>query len=371
MATYFFVLRKSGLGDAVLVLPKPLPLMKRKVEVLFRNLGNPKSCHFFASEQMAAKHWCFTDFDMSNSPRELCEVWEPLVEYCVFQKEWTEAKKDHYQGYVELKKPFTLNQIRKIRRGVHFAKRKGTPTQARDYCMWDKYPMDYRKEHKRGVQKRHTGAGDNGPWEVGVWKPVKGNQGKRTDLTCVAEMISEGQTLRKVAKRYPESIIRYGSGIRTLISCQKPPVKPKPKVYWFYGASGTGKTHKAEAEGGLADYKIARTNPDPARIFDQYVPGLTKRFIFENFHKLAIRHDQLIQYLDERRIMVKTMYDTKWFYPEEIYITCTYAPSDMWSGNELAEVTRRLTVPPEEFTQVYTPPTEPVTPEPMASFRCD
>jgi len=317
---------------------------------------------------MSAKHWCFTDFDMVNTPTELCELWEPLVEYAVFQREWTEKKKQHYQGYVELKKPLSLNQIRKIRRGVHFVKRKGTPLQARDYCMWDTYPLDYRKEQKRGVQKRCTDEGDNGPWEVGVWKSVKGKQGKRTDLSPVVDMVREGKTLYKIAKEHPDAIVRYGNGIKTLIACQKPPPKIIPVVYWFWGASGTGKTYAAETEGGIKDYKVARSNPERDRRFDQYIDGLTTRFVFENWSRDEMTFAHFLQYTDRRRIQIKTMYDVKWFNPQEIYITCTFSPSDLWIGNQLVEVTRRCTGGIREFKEFYTPPTVPNTP---SSLVCD
>lgn len=94
----------------------------------------------------AAYHWCFT----LNNPKTgvdgakfLEQVTDPDegwgVEYLVFQLEkGVKEKTPHYQGYCEFTKAERLTSIKKKGFGAalaHWEKRKGTPAQARDYCM--------------------------------------------------------------------------------------------------------------------------------------------------------------------------------------------------------------------------------------------
>lgn len=93
----------------------------------------------------AAYHWCFT----LNNPKQkdgqkfLELVTSPDdgwgVEYLVFQLEKGKKKgTEHYQGYCEFTKAERMTSIKKKGHGAaeaHWEKRKGTPAQARDYCM--------------------------------------------------------------------------------------------------------------------------------------------------------------------------------------------------------------------------------------------
>lgn len=92
-----------------------------------------------------AYHWCFT----LNNPKQpdgqkfLELVTDPDegwgVEYLVFQLERGKKEKTpHYQGYCEFTKAERMTSIKKKGHEAdrcHWEKRKGTPAQARDYCM--------------------------------------------------------------------------------------------------------------------------------------------------------------------------------------------------------------------------------------------
>lgn len=98
-----------------------------------------------AKQGNKAYHWCFT----LNNPKQpdgqkfLELVTDPDegwgVEYLVFQLERGKKEKTpHYQGYCEFTKAERMTSIKKKGHEAdrcHWEKRKGTPAQARDYCM--------------------------------------------------------------------------------------------------------------------------------------------------------------------------------------------------------------------------------------------
>lgn len=253
-----------------------------------------------------------------------------------------------------MKKRHSLRQMRGILDGPHYEPRFGTRAQAREYCLLG--------------EKRVPGP-DNGPWTLGEWTAKQGQQGKRTDLDDVVDRVRRGKGMMSLAKHHPTSVIRYGSGLQRLIDLQPPPQKPIPVVRWFWGSSGTGKSHTALTEFGIEPEKVCRSNASYSRTFQQYRPNQHTRFIFENFQHNAIPHAEFLQYLDKYPTQVQILYGVQWFVPKEIYITCTFPPTHYWSGNELREVERRLKEI-REFTVVYDPdcpPTRPHTP----SLECN
>ncbi|AWB36049.1 master replication initiator protein [Sophora yellow stunt virus] len=90
--------------------------------------------------------WCFT-INNPSSPLSLHET----MKYMVYQLEEGENGTRHFQGYVEMKKRTTLNQMKRLFPTAHLEKRKGTQSEARAYCM----KQDSRVE---------------GPWEYGEFK---------------------------------------------------------------------------------------------------------------------------------------------------------------------------------------------------------
>lgn len=192
------------------------------------------------SEKMRA--WCFTHNNFPYPPKDLpvCEA----ERYVVWQHEKVDT--DHIQGYIELTAPQRLSYMKKWLPEAHFEPRKGTPDQARDYCMEE----DTRVE---------------GPWERGVFG---GKQGLRSDIAAVREAIDGGAERRdifvehsEVAAKYPrfvETMLRYAAEDRVpkvlelearfdyqrqLLSIIEAPVCER-SIYWVYDSVGNhGKTY--------------------------------------------------------------------------------------------------------------------------------
>lgn len=155
------------------------------------------------------------------------------VRYAVWQFEKApDTGRVHIQAYLEFKSPVRIAGVKSLFEmpSLHCEKRRGTPGQAREYCM---------KEESRQEGE------DKGPFEFGQFG---GAQGKRNDLALAAEtMRSSGLT--GVAENHPTQFIRYHAGFKALeyilstkgASCALRNVD----VISISGAPGTGKTRFA------------------------------------------------------------------------------------------------------------------------------
>lgn len=124
------------------------------------------------------------------------------------QLERGEGGKLHFQGYLELTGPMRIAAIKKFGGAyarMHLEGRKGTRDQAVGYCT----EATYNSEDKGRVE---------GPW---YWPEksyfTRSQQGKRTDLNQVAELIRGGATEREVAVAHTEAYVKFSTGIKRAI----------------------------------------------------------------------------------------------------------------------------------------------------------
>jgi len=141
-----------------------------------------------AASSAQSRSWVFT----LNNPTEDSVPVHPKERYCVYQLE--AGSTPHFQGYIELTAPCRLSAMKKWLPTAHFENRRGTPEEARAYCMKDETRL-------------------SPPVERGKFK---GEQGKRTDLAAVAEMVQDGATMKEVAAAHPEAYIKFNKGILAL-----------------------------------------------------------------------------------------------------------------------------------------------------------
>nr|WAE42589.1 MAG: replication associated protein [Cressdnaviricota sp.] len=97
-----------------------------------------------------------------------------VVKGAVWQKEKGESGTVHYQGYVRFKKQMSLLQLKALQPllGAHWEPRKGTHSQALEYCI---------KESTRV----------SGPWYFG---DIVLSSGKRNDLDSFLDAVKDGMT---------------------------------------------------------------------------------------------------------------------------------------------------------------------------------
>lgn len=140
-----------------------------------------------------SKYWCFTLNNYNATEEENLRAFGlgERCSYLIFGREVGASETPHLQGYLELinrSRMATLKNRIGITR-IHLEKRRGTPLEASEYC---------KKE---------------GDFEVfGVIS--ESNQGRRSDLQEVVDLVNQGGTLRDLWQEHTATMIRYSRGIR-------------------------------------------------------------------------------------------------------------------------------------------------------------
>lgn len=171
----------------------------------------------------AKRYFCFTinrpTDDDDKQLSDLCT--DANIIYLCYGREGKD-KTPHYQGYLELAKPQRFSWLKKRLTRAHLESRKGSRTQARDYCF---------KE-------------DDKPFEYGKWTPDK--QGQRNDLICVKKLLEDPDVeMSAIAGEHFESFCKYNKFFDRYRQWHTTERDYETYVYVYHGATGTGKTRAA------------------------------------------------------------------------------------------------------------------------------
>lgn len=236
------------------------------------------------------------------------------VEYHVHGREVGENGTPHLQGYIEFNRRLRLNQVKELCGArLHLEKRRGTPQQARDYCVKD---GDY--------------------WEKGTISAV--SQGSRTDLQATAELIMAGKRIREVAESFPVQFIKYHRGIKALQQQIAPRRTWVPEVLVHWGPPDVGKSRTFwdnEPEGW------AHTG---TKWFDGY--DGQEAVLFDEFDGGWWKITYLLKLLDRYPMDVEVKGGFTSWVPRRIYITSNVPPEEWYPGARavhMAALRRRLT----------------------------
>jgi len=275
------------------------------------------------------RSWCFT---WNNPPvgavgRLEALLENPVVKYVCFGVEHGEEKKTpHFQGYLQLTDSRKPSYVHRLLPGCHVELMKGTAAQAIAYCRKD---GDF---HEFGDP------------------PV---QGSRSDLLEVKRKLDEGATEEEIAAGHFGSWVRYNSSFAKYRLLKRKRHCVERKVYWFYGATGTGKSTVAAEMLPNAYWK------SPGKWFDGY-DGEDEVIIDD------IRHDDISYHMALRLfqafpVAVPVKCSTVPWLATTIIVTAPCHPKDLWNTSEdLAQLTRRIFEIREFKIQHHLAPPSPV-----------
>lgn len=266
---------------------------------------------------MRSRAWCFTSFHTSEDMRNVVE--ENDFKYiCWGEETCPKTERKHLQGYVVFNGAVTLRSAkRKLDDdSIHLEGRKGSEEQAVKYCRKDGVFEEYGERSK---------------------------QGKRSDLDGVREALGAGGSMREIidsgasyqAVRYAEKWLTYKEVVRA----------EPPKVYWYWGATGTGKTRAALAEAtecyGVDSIWWAAGNLD---WFDGY--DAHRVAIWDDFRPEWKKLSWVLRALDRYPMRVPYKGGYRQWVPEVIYITCPKPPEECYldCGEDTEQLIRRITV---------------------------
>jgi len=278
-----------------------------------------------------ARAWVWTLNNYTCVEREFFGVSMLAVcEYCCYQPEVAPTTgTPHLQGFVSFKNPRMFAGVKALFGPtggvrVHLEQARGTPQASKTYCS---------KE-----ESRDPNAGF-GFIEIGVFNPGPG-QGSRSDLAEIGRRIIAGEALVTVAQDYPGDFIRYSSGFQKLKTLFQPHRSAKTKVFWFYGTTGTGKSHAARARFPEAYWK------SPEHLWWDGYDGVAD-VVVDDYRCDFCKFAYLLRLFDEYQLQVQVKGGTVNFAAGNIVITAPRRPEIMWSNRteeDLQQLMRRIEI---------------------------
>lgn len=282
----------------------------------------------------AARDWCFTWWIPEDEDyRSFCCAisygdYPEHISYMVQQLECKDGKRYHWQGYLELKKPMRLTQLKTIfGDDIHWEIRRGTKDEARNYCM----------KEESAVRKFIDLDGSESefkPEEDGEFK----RQGKRTDLLNVYEDIKEGKDLYDIITRNPVQYIKFHRGIermKMIVDIKNNDKKFRNvEVTWISGKPGIGKTRRIYEMGNVAII----TKPHSTLWFDNYIDQ--EILLIDDFDKW-IEVNTLLHLLDgyEHHLPIKGGFVRAKY--TKVFITANQTFDEMYLGHQQYDALKR------------------------------
>lgn len=212
----------------------------------------------------------------------------------------------HVQGYVRFNNRMRFNQLQALLpHGAHIEPARDPEHVNKAYCSKDRRGDDW--------------------GEFGNYIPEM-RQGRRSDLSRVAEQVQQGTSMREIAEAYPEQWIRYHAGIESLRRKLQPvpPTKRTITTIWLWGVSGVGKTHRIMMS--YPDIYVTADGPDP---FGDYAGE--KEILMDEFSDQDLTIRAMNKYLGGFRTPIRSRYWNKTPLWEKVFITSNAAPETFYS----------------------------------------
>ena len=158
---------------------------------------------------------------------------------------------------------------------------------------------------------------------------IKGEQGKRKDLSIIEELIDQGKNINEILDtsvnyRQYEKLIK---DVYFRKKWKETPVKREIKVYWHVGKTGTGKSYEmvtlTEQYGEDNIYVVT----DYENGFDKYSG---EKVLFMDEFRGQIKYNQLLTILDCYRAQVRCRYTNIFALWNEVHITSVLSPEDVY-----------------------------------------
>lgn len=247
-----------------------------------------------------SRAWCFTINNYSDKDDVNIDQLKSKVKYMIYGKEIGELGTPHYQGYIYLKHQKTFTAMKKLLEGAHLEVAKSTPINNINYC---KKEGDY----------------------IEFGEPPQ--QGKRTDIDKVKEVIDTHPNRPMTVLMQTDvnfQCVRLAEKYLLYTEKQR---QWKPKVMWFFGKTGTGKTR--EAYNQSEDPYICT---DDAKWWDGYDGH--EDVIIDDFRADFCKFHVLLRILDRYPYRVQVKGGFRQLLAKQIIITSAYPPLEVYRRTE-------------------------------------
>lgn len=248
---------------------------------------------------MTSRNYCFT----INNPTDLPDLNQETVKYAIYSEEIGENGTNHLQGYIELKKPVRMAYVHKLS-GMATASlqvRRGTPEQARAYCMKTDDPTYI-----------------DGPYEFGEFC----GQGARSDWTALKKDIDDKKTIQEISDNHFKLFIMWNRGIKEYRLSKAIKRDWKTEVTFLYGPTGTGKSRYCKESSPDAYWKPRSEWWDGYNGIDDV--------IIDDFYGW-LPYDFMLRAMDRYSLQVYPKGSAIEFAPKRLFISSNKLPHEWWT----------------------------------------
>lgn len=223
-------------------------------------------------------------------------------------KEVGDSGTPHLQGYIHFVNPRSFDFMKRYLPRAHIEVAGGSDADNKTYC-----------------------SKQNDFWEFGEI----GQQGSRMDLKAIANIIKNKElSLDEFMFEHPDVYFKYSRSVEKMYASILTPRQKAPEVHWRWGLAGTGKTRFCIEN--HPDHYIKDGTP----WWDGYKQQ--EAIIIDDFDN-QIPFRTLLRMLDRYVYQGQVKGGYVHINSPYIYITCEFPPHVYWSGNEYAQIERRLT----------------------------
>lgn len=233
------------------------------------------------------------------------------IKYFVFQREQgKETATQHFQLYIEFEVGKRFETMKEYFPTAHIESRKGSKTQARDYCSKTDTRMDGHKVYEHGEFVE---------------------SGERSDLNDITKMIESGATDREIQLAYPSQYFRYFKNIAQLrqlyLETKFSDVFRQLEITYICGSTEKGKTRYVMEKYGYTNVYRVTTYDHTA--FDSY--NGQDVIAFEEFRS-SFKIEDMLKYLEGYPLMLPSRYNNKVACYTKVYIITNWALNEQYKN---------------------------------------
>lgn len=281
-----------------------------------------------SNQRQRGRSVCFTlnnptEEELTNL-RSLITKYPTVFKYHVHQLErGSQNGTLHVQGFIQAANPVEFKTWKRyLGDRAHISFTKGTPQQNRDYCTKDS---------------------DRVPGSLIYEEGEIPSPGKRNDILAFTERIQvEGSTIGDIALEFPGEFLRYPNAFAQFRSAVCPQRDFKTKIFWFFGATGLGKSYTIRQLAPTGYWKSCSNH-----WWNGYDPLGHTDVILDDYRTNWCDFSQLLRYFDEYPLSVEFKGGVSVFRPRRIFVSCPKPPLQCWnlrSEEDLQQLVRRIEV---------------------------
>lgn len=179
--------------------------------------------------------------------------------YAISDEIGLNEKTPHSHLYIVFRNARSFNTLKNCFESAHIEKSYGTHSENIDYVFKEGKWLDDSKG-ETNLRDSHYESGQR----------PENNQGRRTDLAAVKQMIDEGYEAEDIVEQFPSLLLRQDA-IERLVERRKDKLyknlERPVKVYYVWGPTGSGKSHWVFHKFGYSNVYRADDGKNP---FDNY-----------------------------------------------------------------------------------------------------